>query len=298
MLHIGANMQQFIDKAKNLIEALPYIRKYSGKIVVIKYGGAAMTDTDELKNVMRDIALLHFCGLRPVIVHGGGPEISAMCQQLNIPVKFLQGQRVTDEATLEVLQMTLLGKINSTLVASLNNSGVKAVGLSGQDAGFIQAKKLAVKEKNGAAIDLGYVGEVDSIDTKLITTLLNSGFLPVIAPLSRDIHGQAFNINADTIACAIAGALAAEKLVLLSDVNGLYADKNDPQTRVSSLDIANVDDWIQDGKISGGMIPKINACVHALNEGVKRVHILDGKIQHSLLLEIFTDAGVGTMITA
>lgn len=286
-------MQQYIEKAAHLIEALPYIRAFFGKIMVIKYGGAAMTDSLYVKNVMRDIALLHFCGIRVVIIHGGGPEISDFCDRLHIPVHFSQGQRVTDEKTLEVVQMTLLGKINTALVAELNQHGVKAVGLSGQDAAFLQAKKLQQKEGE----DLGFVGEIESVEPHLITTLLNAGFLPVISPIGRDAQGQSYNVNADTVASNIAGALEAEKLVLLSDVNGLYADKNNADTRIGSLNVPTVHQWIEEGRIVGGMIPKMHACVHALTHGVQRVHILDGKIQHSLLLEIFTDQGVGTMVT-
>jgi acetylglutamate kinase len=287
-------MQQYIEKAANLVEAFPYIREFYGKTMVIKYGGAAMTDATYIKNVMRDIALLHFCGIRVVIIHGGGPEISDLCERLKIPVRFAHGQRITDEKTLEVVQMSLLGKINTTLVAELNQHGVKAVGISGHDAAFLQAKKLAPKESTD---DLGFVGDVEKVDTHLITSLLTAGFLPVISPIGRDTSGQSYNINADTVASNIAGAISAEKLVLLSDVNGLYADKNNPETRIGSLDVATVNEWTKDGRITGGMIPKMNACVHALVNGVKRVHILDGKIQHSLLLEIFTDQGIGTMVT-
>lgn len=284
-------MKQFIDKAANLIEALPYIRKFAGTTIVIKYGGAAMTNPAHVKNVMRDIALLHFCGIRPVIVHGGGPEISEVCERLNLPVRFAEGQRVTDGETLQIVQMVLLGKINIHLVGELCRNGVKAVGISGHDADCVLATKLKTAE------DIGFVGDVVSVDTHLVTTLLNAGFLPVIAPIGKDEHGQIYNINADTVASNIAGALAAEKLVLLSDVNGFYQDKNNAESRIGSLDRATIQQWKQEGRISGGMIPKIDGCVEALNKGVKRVHILDGKIQHSLLLEIFTDEGIGTMVT-
>lgn len=289
-------MKQYIDKAANLIEALPYIRKFYGKVVVIKYGGAAMTDANYVENVMRDIAWLHFCGIYPVVVHGGGPEISQLCERLNIPVRFASGQRITDEQTLEIVQMVLLGKINAQLVAALNQHGVKAVGISGHDANFLQAKKLLFTADN-AHVDLGFVGDVTGVDSKLITTLLTAGFVPVIAPIGKDANGIIYNINADTVASHIAGALSAEKLVLLSDVNGLYEHKDDTDTRIDCIDIATIQHWINDGRITGGMIPKINACTNALNKGVKHVHILDGKIQHSLLLEIFTDAGIGTMVT-
>lgn len=284
-------MQQSIEKAAHLVEALPYIRKFFGKTMVIKYGGAAMTDDTYVKNVMRDIALLHFCGIRVVIIHGGGPEISDFCERLKIPVRFANGLRVTDEKTLEIAQMTLLGKTNTALVAALNRHGIKAVGISGHDGAFLQARKLRPTEEDD------FVGDVEKVDTHLLNTLLTAGFLPVIAPIGCDENGQSYNINADTVASNVAGALAAEKLVLLSDVNGLYADKDDPSTRIGSLDVPTVKEYIANGRIVGGMIPKMNACVHALINDVKRVHILDGKIQHSLLLEIFTDHGIGTMVT-
>lgn len=291
-------MQKWIDKADNLIEALPYIRKFYGKTVVIKYGGAAMTHLSQVKNVMQDVALLHFCGMRPIIVHGGGPEISDFCTRLETPVQFQHGLRVTDEKTMEVVQMVLSGKINPMLVTALNQYGVKAVGLSGSDAKFLHAKKLThLPENPSESADLGYVGDVSHIDISLITTLLAANFLPVIAPVGIDEHGHAYNINADTVAGAIAGALSAEKLVLLSDVNGLYANPQDPSTRLSALNITTVNSWLQEGHIKGGMLPKLKACVAALNQGVRKAHILDGKTQHSLLLEIFTDEGIGTMIT-
>lgn len=295
---LGISMQNWIDKANNLIEALPYIRKFYGKTVVIKYGGAAMTNLAQVKNVMRDVALLHFCGMRPIIVHGGGPEISELCQRLSIPTQFQHGLRITDEKTMEIAQMVLLGKINATLVTALNQNGVKTVGLSGHDGQFLQAKKLThLPENPQQTIDLGFVGDVAEIDITLINTLLAANFLPVISPVGVDADGQAFNINADTVAGAIAGALAAEKLVLLSDVNGLYENPKDASTRMSSLKVEAIIALIHAGHISGGMLPKLKACVQALMQGVGKAHILDGKTEHSILLEIFTDEGVGTMIT-
>ncbi len=286
-------MQKWIDKATHLIEALPYIRRFSGKIFVIKYGGSVMPEpSSQLHSIMQDIALLSFCGIRIILVHGGGPEISTLCQELQIPVQFQQGQRVTDEKTLAAVQMALLGKVNTNLVSALCQQGIKAIGISGQDASFIRAKKLIHDE-----IDLGWVGEVENVDNKLIMTLLTNGFLPVIAPIARDPSGQAYNINADTVAAAIAGACTAEKLVLLSDVNGVYADKNDAQTRISSMNMATITTWLQEQRIQGGMIPKVKAGMQALEQKVGKVHILDGKIRHSLLLEIFTDDGIGTMLT-
>lgn len=291
-------MEKWIEKAAHLIEALPYIRKFHGQIMVIKYGGAAMTNMEYVSSVMRDISLLHFCGIKPVIVHGGGPEISQLSEELHIAPHYAEGLRITDTATLEVVKMALMGKVNPTLVSTLNQYGVKAVGLSGQDADMIMAKKMAhLPEQPHVSIDLGYVGEVVKVNTDLILTLLDRDFLPVIAPIGKDENGQAYNINADTSACAIAKALRAKKLVLLSNVNGIYKNFNEPNTRVPTLKTSEVKTWIEQKHISGGMIPKINACVEALKEGVEQIHILDGQIKHSLLLEIFTDEGVGTMIT-
>lgn len=282
-------MKQWIEKASHLTESLPYIRRFSGKIFVVKCGGAAMTDAASIKAIMQDIALLHFCGIRPVIVHGGGPEISAMCQSLQIPVQFVDGQRVTDEATLEVVQMVLLGKTNRSIVSALNQIGVKAVGVSGQDASFIRVKPYG---------DLGYVGEITELDSAFIFKLLAENYLPVISPIGSDHQGQHYNINADSAAGVIATALSAEKLIFLSDVDGIYADVNDPASRISAIKADNIKDYMQVGSISGGMVPKLKACLQAIEEGVPSAHILDGKIPHSLLLEIFTDEGVGTVITA
>lgn len=281
----------WIDKAKHLIEALPYIRRFHQKYMVIKYGGAAMHDLAAMQNVMRDIALLHYCGIKVVIVHGGGPEISKLCERLQLTTEFINGQRKTNAETMTVTQMVLLGKINATLVTQLNQQGMKAVGISGHDTGFIQAKKFNSNED-----DLGYVGEVASINTELIEILLAAHFIPVIAPIGVDVDGQAYNINADVAAGAVAVALKAEKLVLLSDINGVYADSTNPVTRVSVMDTDTVKAWVEEGRINGGMIPKLRACLQALEGGVSRAHILNGKIPHSLLLEMFTDEGVGTMI--
>lgn len=290
-------MQEWINKAAHLIEALPYIRKFSGHIVVIKYGGAAMEDKDHINSVMQDISLLHFCGIKPVIVHGGGPEISELSKVFNLTPQYNEGLRITDEATLNIVQMALMGRVNPMLVSALNQHGVKAVGISGQDAQLIMAKKLMhLPDKPNSVINLGYVGEVVSVNTSLIHALLDQNFLPVIAPMGKDEQGQTYNINADTGACTIAKALSAKKLVLLSNVNGIYKDPKNPSTRITSLKTNEVDALINENIISAGMIPKIKACVDALHNGVEQVHILDGKIKHSLLLEIFTDEGVGTMI--
>ncbi|CAN5402183.1 acetylglutamate kinase [soil metagenome] len=286
-------MQQWINKATNLIEALPYIRRFSGKIFVIKCGGAAMTDPTQMHNIMQDIALLHFCGIHIVIIHGGGPDISAMCDRLQLPIQFCDGQRVTDANTMEIVQMVLVGKTNRSVVMALNQLGVKATGISGHDTAFIQAEKFV---SNTLANDLGFVGNIVSIDATLIDTLLAVNFVPVIAPVGVDATGQAYNINADIAAGTIAGSLNAEKLIVLSDVNGFYEDIKDSNTRLNSIEKTTVKAWLQQGKIEGGMIPKLQSCINALDQGVPSAHLLDGKMPHSLLLEIFTDQGVGTLI--
>lgn len=275
-----------IEKASHLIEALPYIRRFYGKTIVVKCGGAAITNIKDLQSIMQDLALFYFCGIRPVIIHGGGPDITEMCERLNLPVQFSNGHRVTDAATLEIVQMVLLGKTNRSLVTALNQFGVKAIGIAGHDAAFLQAEK---------SVDL--VGKIASVDTHLIDTLLAANFIPVIAPIGVDASGQAYNINADTASGAIAGSLAAEKLVILSDVNGLYADPNDSSTQLSRLTVDATKSLVENKQISGGMIPKLDACIQAVEQGVSSAHIVSGKLPHSLLLEIFTDKGVGTMIT-
>ncbi len=272
---------------------LPSIDHFIGKTIVIKCGGAAMIESGYMQKIMQDIVTLHHYGVRPVIVHGGGPEITALCQRLEVPTAFINGQRVTDEATLEIVQMVLFGKTNRNIVSLLNQLGVKAVGISGQDAGIIQAKKYV----DSSCSDIGFVGEIFSVDQTLISKLLEENYLPVISPIGIDKQGQAYNINADTVAGAIATALSAEKLIFLSDVDGFYADSNDPTTRISSLKIDTIKRWLQVGLVSGGMIPKLRACLQAINDGVSSAHILDGKIPRSLL-DIFSNRNVGTHITA
>jgi acetylglutamate kinase len=279
------------ERASHLIEALPYVRQFYGKTVVIKCGGSAMTESDEMRNMMQDVALLYFCGIRPVIIHGGGSEISDLCQRLNIDVKFHEGQRVTDEHTLDIVQMVLSGKVNKSLVMQLNQTGVKAVGLSGQDAKFLQVETFSPDSP------LGYVGKITHIDTELMQTLLTAGFIPVIAPLGVDAQGQTYNINGDFAASAIASSLRAEKLMILSDVDGLYAERNDPSSKLSVLTTEAANNLLVENKISGGMIPKLQACNEAVEQGVSTAHIINGKKRHSLLLEILTNHGIGTMIT-
>ena len=273
------------DKAEILVDALPYIQEFYGKTVVIKYGGNAMINDALKENVMRDVALMKFVGIRPILVHGGGPEVS--------------GLRVTDEETVEIAEMILDGKLNSEIVGLLNLRGVRAVGLSGKDAGLIQAKKkhATVYENDEArTVDIGYVGEVTEIDTGIIVDLLNQGYVPVIAPIGMGVGGASYNINADYVAAEVAGALCAEKLLLLTDVEGVYKDVDDKSSFLSQLHMDEAKEYIRGGIIAGGMIPKVEACLRALEAGAHKAHIIDGRLTHSIILEIFTSRGIGTMV--
>lgn len=283
-------MQKYINKAKILIEALPYIKEFNGKTVVIKYGGSAMVDPELNERVIEDIVLMKLVGFQPVVVHGGGSEISAMLNKVGIHSEFHNGLRITTEETVEVVEMVLAGKVNKSVVQMIQNHDINAVGITGKDGKTIKVKKKVVE---GA--DIGYVGEVSQVNTKLIKSLIDNDFVPVIAPIGTDDQGQTYNINADYAASAIAGALDAEKLIFLTDVQGVMRDVNDESSLVSKLTIADVDIFKSEGIISGGMIPKVECCVEGLMAGVKNVHILDGRVEHSLLLEIFTKSGVGTM---
>lgn len=283
-------MQQYINKAKILIEALPYIKEFNGKTVVIKYGGSAMVDESIKESVIEDIVLMKLVGFKPVIVHGGGKEISAMLNKVGIESKFHNGLRVTDEDTVEVVEMVLAGKVNKSVVQLIQNHDIGAVGITGKD-----GKTLKVKKKEVEGADIGYVGEITSVDTKLIESLLENDFVPVIAPIGTDNQGKTYNINADYAASAIAGALDAEKLIFLTDVEGVLKDVNDKESLISKITIDEVEIYKTEGIISGGMIPKVDCCVEGLHLGVKNVHILDGRVEHSMLLEIFTKSGVGTM---
>ena len=276
-------------KAQVLIDALPYIQKYSGKIVVVKYGGNAMT-SDELKHaVMLDVVLLSLVGIKVVLVHGGGPEINEMLDKLGIESKFVDGLRYTDEETALVVQMVLAGKVNKNLVSLLQSHGGRAIGLCGIDGGLLKAAK---KESD---VDLGYVGEVEAVDTKPILDALDNGYIPVIASVSADENGQAYNINADTAASAIAAALGAENLILMTDIRGLLYDKNDENTVIPVVNVSEVASMIKQGIISGGMIPKIESCVETVRRGASKVAIIDGRIPHSILIEMLDTEGIGTM---
>ncbi|HHV71997.1 MAG TPA: acetylglutamate kinase [Clostridia bacterium] len=278
-----------IEKASVLIEALPYMRKFFGKTFVIKYGGSAMTDPQRKKGVILDIILLKYIGINPILVHGGGPQLTEMLKRLGKKANFVNGLRVTDRETMEVAEMVLAGKVNKDIVALINQNGGKAVGISGKDGQTIMAKQ--------ADGNLGLVGEVTEIDTKLLKLLSNEGYIPVISSIGVGEDGETYNINADYVAGQVAAALQAEKLIILTDVRGVWLDKNDPDSFLPVLNRARAQELIEQNIIDGGMIPKVNACLQALDGGVASAHLLDGRPPHSLLLEIFTDGGVGTMIT-
>jgi acetylglutamate kinase len=283
-------MEKYINKAKVLIEALPYIKEFNGKTVVIKYGGSAMIDEEIKESVIEDIVLMKLVGFKPVVVHGGGNEISEMLNKLGIASRFQNGLRVTDEATVDVVEMVLAGKVNKSIVQLIQNHDINAVGITGKD-----GKTLKCIKKLDDGEDIGFVGEISEVNTKLIDSLLENDFIPVIAPIGTDDQGQTYNINADYAASAIAGALKAEKLIFLTDVEGVLRNVDDKDSLISRITIDEVDMFIQQGVISGGMIPKVECCVEGLHLGVKNVHILDGRVVHSMLLEIFTKSGVGTM---
>lgn len=283
-------VDQVISKAQTLIEALPYIKKFQGKTIVVKYGGSAMLDENLKYNVIEDVALLKLVGLKPVIVHGGGKEISRWVGKVGKEAKFVNGLRVTDAETMEIAEM-VLNKVNKGLVSMVQELGVKAVGISGKDGGLLKVDK---KYSNGE--DIGFVGDIKDVDPKILYDLLERDFLPIVAPIGIDDNFQTYNINADDAACAIAKAVGAEKLAFLTDIEGLYKDINDKSSFISRLSASEANQLINDGFIGGGMLPKLANCTSAIKNGVNRVHILDGRIPHCLLLEIFTQKGIGTAI--
>ena len=283
-------MNAVVSKAQVLIEALPYIQRFNNKIVVVKYGGSAMLDESLKKSVIQDVALLKLVGMHPVIVHGGGKEISKWVKLLGKEPQFVEGLRVTDAETMEVAEM-VLNKVNKNLVQMLEENGINAVGLSGKDGGMLCVEKKLV---NGQ--DIGFVGTLKSVNTNIIDTLIADGYVPVIAPIGLDEHYQSYNINADDAACAIAAALGAEKLAFLTDIDGVCKDPKDPSTLLSFLTLSDAEALIRDGYVGGGMIPKLKNCIDAVKAGVSRVHILDGRKAHCLLLEFYTPKGVGTAI--
>jgi acetylglutamate kinase len=282
-----------IEKANILIEALPYIQHLAGKHVVIKYGGNAMLSDDLTETILQDITLLKYVGVHPILVHGGGPEINSLLSRLDIQPQFHKGLRVTDLQTMDIVQMVLSGKINKDIVARLNCMGAKAIGLSGKDASLIKA----VKSQPVDGVDLGYVGNVTSINTKLLRLLSEDEYIPVVAPVGVGADGESYNINADTVAGDIAAALNAEKLMFLTDIDGICRDPSDPASLIFAITVDEIERLIADGTITGGMLPKVAACTNAINRGVKRTHILNGTLPHPILLEIFTDTGIGTMVT-
>lgn len=285
-------METLIKKAETLIEALPYIQKFSGKTVVVKYGGNAMINEDLKNSVIEDIILLKFIGLNPIVVHGGGPDISKALNEKGVKSEFINGLRVTDEKTVKVAQEVLIGKTNKEIVALINKHGGQAVGISGIDASFIECEKQKTTV-DGEEVDIGYVGKITKIKREVLDLLYKDQWIPVIAPIGTDSEGNSYNVNADTVAAAVASAVEAEKLILLTDVEGIK-DKNGEI--VYEAEPRDIDRMIEDGTISGGMIPKVQGCVEALNDGVTGVHIIDGRISHCLLLEIFTKTGIGTLI--
>lgn len=282
--------QKYLDKAEILIEALPYIQRFNRKIVVVKYGGSAMVDHELKKNVIEDVVLLKLVGFKPIIVHGGGKEISRWVGKVGMEPHFVNGLRVTDAETMEVAEM-VLGKVNKELVSLVQSLGVKAVGISGKDGGLLQVTK-----KSSDGEDIGFVGEIRQVTPKILEDLLEKDFLPIVCPIGMDADFQTYNINADDAACAIASAMNAEKLAFLTDIEGVYKDPKDPASLISELHVHEAQKLITQGNVGGGMIPKLNNCINAILEGVNRVHILDGRIPHSLLLEIFTNKGIGTAI--
>ena len=290
-------MKKLIEKATILIESLPFIRSFYGKTFVIKYGGAAQTDDVLKDSFARDVALLNFIGIRPVIVHGGGPRISETMKKMGKEPTFVQGQRVTDRETMDIVEMVLGGLINKEIVALINSHGGKAVGLSGKDGGLIKAKKKllrkAVRSGEEETIDIGLVGEVETVDPSILNSLEKDGFIPVISPIGTGSGGETFNINADYVASSLASALRAEKLILLTDVQGISDKKG---TVITTLRKKDVKKLMDEGTVSGGMIPKVQACTQALDHGVQKTHIVDGRVAHCLLLEIFTKEGIGTEI--
>jgi acetylglutamate kinase len=278
-------------RVRVLSEALPYIQKFAGRTVVVKYGGAAMKDSTLKDRVIRDLIFMSCVGIRPVLVHGGGPEINSWLEKLGIEPQFKDGLRVTDAATMDVVEMVLVGRVNKEIVASINKSGGNGVGLCGKDGNLIVARPDG---REG----IGFVGEVSGVNVDILNSLVKSGYIPVVSSVAADENGQAYNINADTVAGEIAAALGAEKLILMTDTPGLMRDFKDPTTLIRHLDIAGARELIEDGTVSGGMIPKLTCCVRSLAQGVKAAHIIDGRLPHSLLLEIFTDTGTGSMVVS
>ena len=283
-------MKLYLEKAGVLIEALPYIQHFQGATIIVKYGGSAMIDHELKKSVVKDVALLKLIGFRPIIVHGGGKEITNWLGKVGKKSEFVNGFRVTDDETMHVAEM-VLNRINKGLVSMMEKTGVKACGVSGKDGTIL---RVSQKKPDGA--DIGFVGEVQEVDTTLLNTLIDAGFVPVVCPVGSDDGYYSFNVNADDAACAIAKAMKAQKLVFLSDIKGVLEDPDDPDSLISEMTVAEAKKFIESGHVGGGMLPKLNSCIDAIEAGVQRVHILDGRIPHSQLLEFFTNKGIGTAI--
>ena len=283
-------MQKYLDKAEVLIEALPYIQRFNRKVIVVKYGGSAMVDETLKEQVIKDVTLLKLVGFKPIIVHGGGKEISRWVGRVGMEPRFINGLRVTDEATMELVEM-VLGKVNKGLVQLVEGLGVRAIGISGKDGGL-----LRVEKKYADGEDIGFVGDVKEVKAEILSDLLEKDFLPIVCPIGLDDKFYTYNINADDAACAIARAMDAEKLAFLTDIEGVYKDPEDKGTLISELRVSEARKLMEEGYIGGGMLPKLHNCIDAIENGVSRVHILDGRIPHCLLLEIFTNSGIGTAI--
>ncbi|MGM0689835.1 MAG: acetylglutamate kinase [Bacillota bacterium] len=290
-----------IPKAEVLVEALPYMRAYTGKYFVIKYGGQAMVSPELMESVIIDMVLLKYIGVKPVLVHGGGKEVNKIMSKLGKETNFVNGLRVTDDETMEIVEMVLIGKVNQHIVSLFNQHGGKAVGFSGRDAGMLQARRVepqsAKGNSEGEKVDLGRVGEIMQINPALIHTVSDNGYIPVISSVGTGLNGESLNINADHVAGELAVSLKAEKLIVLTDVEGIYRQQDDKQDFISQVSRREIRAMIMKSEISGGMIPKVESCLMALDGGVRRTHIIDGRVPHSLILEIFTDAGIGTMVT-
>ena len=283
-------MNKYLEKANVLIEALPYIQRFNRKIIVVKYGGSAMADEELKKKVIADVVLLKLVGFKPIIVHGGGKEISRWVEKVGMKPKFVNGLRVTDAETMELAEM-VLNKVNKELVSHVQELGVKGAGISGKDGGL-----LKVKKRYADGEDIGFVGEITEVNPKILLDLIEKDFLPIVCPIGLDDEFNTYNINADDVACAIAKAVGAEKLAFLTDIEGVYRDKDDPSSLISEITVSEAKELISSGYIGGGMLPKLSNCIDAVETGVSRVHILDGRIPHFLLLEIFTNKGIGTAI--
>lgn len=288
-----------MEKVKAIVEALPFIREFHGSCMVIKIGGHAMVNEEILEKTIRDILLLYFVGIKPVVVHGGGPEISEKMERLGIKPKFVDGLRVTDEETMEVVEMVLDGKINSKIVTTFIKNGGKAVGLSGKDGLLVVARKKKVRRKEGDReifIDLGYVGETEYVNPKVLQILMENGFIPVVSPVAADLEGKIYNLNADLVAGNIAAALKAKKLIMMTDVAGILANVEDESSLISRLKVEELEKMLSNGRLKGGMIPKAEAVIAAIKGGVEKAHIINGSREHAILLELFTKEGIGTMV--